>query len=315
MEAHFYPRFLPDNRHFLYMKGAAPGMRSVFVGDLEAAPDAQSNTPILSTDYGVAVAQAGPGAPPMVLFLRDSTLVAQEFDMRALALTASRSRWQIRWQACSTPRSHMSRRPGQERWSIAPSLETIELTWFNRQGDVVGRPGERAPYGNMKVSPDGTRAVVAQNDPRQPGNSDLWIVDLVSGASTRFTFDPGRDEQPVWSPDGRYIAWQAIRGNKPDIYRKSADGSGVDEPLSAPMAANNLTDWTQSGHLIFTMNGDLCNAGESRCHRKPHAGPGRPVAGRRAAYCHQTAAGSHTYRTRPGGRRSSFSHLPPVETR
>jgi hypothetical protein len=61
----------------------------------------------------------------------------------------------------------------------------------------------------------------------------------------------------VWSSDGRYIAWQAIRGDKPDIYRKSADGSGVDEPLSAPKEPNNLTDWTHSGHLIFTMGGDV----------------------------------------------------------
>jgi len=257
-EGHLYPRFLPDNRHFLYMKTAAPGMRSIFVGDLAAAPDAQSTTPILSTDYGVTVAQAGPGAPAMVLFLRDSTLVAQEFDMRALALTgdAVTVADQVAGML-NTAIAHVSAsRTGALVYRTVTG-NNRQLTWFNRQGDIVGRPGERAPYGTMKVSPDGTRAVVVQNDPRQPGNSDLWIVDLVSGASTRFTFDPGRDEQPVWSPDGRYIAWQASRGNKPDIYRKPADGSGVDEPLSAPMAANNLTDWTQSGHLIFTMNGDI----------------------------------------------------------
>ena len=71
MEPHVYPKFLPDSRHFLYMKGAPPGSRSIFVGDLDTAPDAQSNTPIVSTDYGVAIAQASEGAPPMVLYLRD----------------------------------------------------------------------------------------------------------------------------------------------------------------------------------------------------------------------------------------------------
>jgi Tol biopolymer transport system component len=258
MEPHFYPRFLPDSRHFLYMKGAPPGMRSVFVGDLEASPDAQSTTPILSTDHGVTVAQAGPGAPPMVLFLRDSTLVAQEFDMRALALTGEPLT--VADQVAGMLNNAIAHVSASRTGALVYRTVTgnnRQLTWFNRQGDLVSRQGERAPYGTMKVSPDGTRAVVVQNDPRQSGNSDLWIVDLVSGTSTRFTFDPGRDEQPVWSPDGHYIAWQAIRGDKPDIYRKPADGSGVDEPLSAPTAANNLTDWTQSGHLIFTMNGDI----------------------------------------------------------
>jgi Tol biopolymer transport system component len=109
----------------------------------------------------------------------------------------------------------------------------------------------------MKVSPDGSKAVVAQNDPRQPGNSDLWVVDLTSGLSTRFTFDPAFDGQPVWSPDGRYIAWQSQRGGAPDIYRKAADGSGADERLGAPANATNLTDWTHNGYLIFAMNGDV----------------------------------------------------------
>ena len=283
METHAYPKFLPDNRHFLYSKGAPPGMRSVFVGDLDAAADAQSNTPIVSTDYGVAVAQATAGAPPMLLFLRDSTLVAQEFDMRTLALTGEPVTVAEQVAGILNPAiAHVSASNTGALVYRAVTGNNRQLTWFDRRGEVVGRPGERAPYSTMKVSPDGTKAVVVQNDPRQPGNSDLWIVDLASGTSTRFTFDPGPDTQPVWSPDGRYIAWQAIRGDKPDIYRKSADGSGVDEPLSAPNEANNLTDWTHE-RTSDLHDGwrRVRDAGESRCRRKPHARPRRSVTGRR----------------------------------
>jgi Tol biopolymer transport system component len=132
-----------------------------------------------------------------------------------------------------------------------------QLTWYNRQGEVAGRPAEPGPYGTMKVSPNGSRAVVVQNDPRQPGNADLWIIDLTSGASTRFTFDPATDSQPVWSPDGRFIAWMSNRGGKWGLYRKAADGSGNDELLAAPDAISNLTDWTHNGFLIFTLGGTL----------------------------------------------------------
>jgi Tol biopolymer transport system component len=257
-EAHAHPVILPDGRHFLFMRGAPPGMRSMFVGDLQAAPDAQSTTPVLKTDYGVALAQRKPNDPLMVLFLRDETLLAQQFDMATLAPTGDPVT--AVEQVSGVPNAAMGHFSASRTGALvyrSVSGSNRQLTWFNRQGDVVGRPGERAPYGTMKVSPDGSRAAVVQLDPRQPNNSDIWIVDLMTGVSTRFTFDPGSDAQPVWSPDGRSIAWQSFRNNAMGIYRKAADGSGADELLSAEKGINNLTDWTHNGYLIFTLGGDV----------------------------------------------------------
>jgi Tol biopolymer transport system component len=255
---HAFPVFLPDGRHFLYMRGAPEGKRAIYLGDLEATSEAQSATPLVSTDYGFAVAQTSANAAPMVLYLRDTTLVAQTFDMSALELTGEPLT--VAEQVATLPNQAIGQFSASKTGTLVYRMaaeNTRQLTWYNRQGEVAGRPGERAPYGTMKVSPDGGKAVVAQNDPRQPGNSDLWIVDLTSGLSTRFTFDPAFDGQPVWSPDGKYIAWMSRRGDAPDIYRKAADGSGSDERLGAPANANNLTDWTHNGYLILTMNGDV----------------------------------------------------------
>ena len=258
-EAHAHPVFLPDGRHFLYMRGLPPGKRTIHVGDLNATPDAQSTTPILTNDYGVTVTQASAGGAPLVLFLRDGTLLAQEFDMSALALDrvahhrhgAGRRRRSTRHSATSR-----SRRPERSCIDRSAGSTVSSRGSIGKARSSAGLASAR-PYGTMKVSPDGSKAVVVQNDPRQPGNSDLWIVDLTSGASTRFTFDPAFDGQPVWSPDGRYIAWQSGRGDAPDLYRKAADGSGVDERLGAPKDAVNLTDWTHNGYLIFTLGGDV----------------------------------------------------------
>jgi len=257
-EAHAHPVLLPDGRHFLYLRGLPPGMRTVVVGDLNAAPEAQSTSPVVTTDYGVAVTQASAGGPPLVLFLRNDTLLAQAFDMAALALTGSPVT--VMEQVAGIPNGALGLFSVSKNGTLVYRTVTgsnRQLTWFNRQGDIVGRPGERAPYGTMKVSPDGTKAVVVQNDPRQAGNADLWIVDLTSGASTRFTFDPGFDGQPVWSPDGRFIAWMAQRNNQMGLYRKAADGTGTDELLAAPKDFTNLTDWTHNGFLIFTIGGDV----------------------------------------------------------
>jgi Tol biopolymer transport system component len=257
-EAHAHPVILPDGRHFLFMRGAPVGMRSIFVGDLQSAPDAQSTTPLLKTDYGVALAQRSTDDPLLLLFLRDETLLAQEFDMGALALKGEPVTVMEQVSAVNAAAfGHFSASRTGVLVYRPVSGNNRQLTWFNRQGDVVGRPGERAPYGTMKVSPDGSRAAVVERDPQQPNNSDLWIVDLTSGASTRLTFDPGPDTQPVWSPDGRSLAWQSFRNNTWGLYRKAADGSGIDELLYAAPNVNNLTDWTHNGYVIFTMGGDV----------------------------------------------------------
>jgi eukaryotic-like serine/threonine-protein kinase len=257
-EAHAHPVFLPDGRHFLYLLGAPVGARTILLGDLEAAPDAQSTTPLLKTDYGVTLAQRSPSEPLMMLFLRDGTLFAQQFDMDALALTGEPVT--VKEQVAGVVNAALGHFSTSRTGALvyrALSGNNRQLTWMNRQGEIAGRPGERGPYGTMKVSPDGSRAAVVQFDPRQPNNNDIWIVELSSGASTRFTFDPGFDGQPVWSPDGRYLAWQSDRSKTMGIYRKAADGSGGDELLFAEKALTNLTDWTHNGYLIFTMGGDV----------------------------------------------------------
>jgi eukaryotic-like serine/threonine-protein kinase len=257
-ESAAHPVWLPDGRHFLYMRGAPPGARSIFVGDLQAAPDAQSTTPLLKTDYGVALAQRSKDDPLMLLYLRGDTLVAQEFDMATLTVKGDPAT--VTEQVASVEFAALGLFSTSKNGTLvyrSISGNNRQLTWYNRQGDVVGRPGERAPYGTMKVSPDGSKAAVVQLDPQQRGNTDIWIVDLMTGVSTRLTFDSGSDSQPVWSPDGRHLAWQGFRNNTMGIYRKAVDGSGTDELLMADKAITNLTDWTHNGYLIFTMGGDV----------------------------------------------------------
>ena len=255
---HAHPRFLPDGRHFLYMRGAPVGKRGIYLGDVEAAPEAQSTEMLVSTDYSFAVMQARGAAQPLVLYLRDTTLLAQPFDMSALKLTGEPR--PIAEQVAGISDAATGQFSVSDTGTLVYRMaieNKRQLTWYSREGNLVGRPGEAAPYGTMKVAPDGSKAVVVQIDPRQRNNSDLWVVDLTSGASTRFTFDPAFDGQPVWSPDGRYIAWMSGRGGKTGFYRKAADGSGEDELLSAPEGGTNLTDWTHNGYLILTIKGDV----------------------------------------------------------
>ena len=258
--AHRLPAFLPDGRHFVYLRGAAPDTRFIAVGDLNSAPATQSSVPVLKTDLGAHVVPTAPDGSLKLLFQLDATVMAQDFDSQTLTLTGEPVA--VVDQVMNVTGAGLGYFSASNTGTLVyRSLATDQrqLTWFNRDGQVLGTPGERAPYGIVKVSPDGTKAAVVLNvDLRvQPPNTDIWIVDLIKGGSTRLTFDPASDTQPVWSPDGKWIAWQSNRNKQLGLFRKAADGSGDEERLSTSEVLSNLTDWSHNGYLIFASMGDL----------------------------------------------------------
>jgi len=258
--AHLLPAFLPDGRHFLYLRGTSAGNRFVAVGDLDAKPEAQSTTPVLKTDYEVLVVPDASGRSLKLLSQRDTNVLAQDFDAKTFTVKGEPDT--VAEQVQSITGAGLGFFSASTTGTLlykTTAVDTRQLTWFNREGQIAGTPGERLAYGLVKVSPDGTKAAVVLNvDLRvQPVNTDIWIVDLVKGGTTRLTYDPATDTQPVWSPDGKWIAWMSTRNNQPGLFRKASDGSGAEERLSAEMGFIGLTDWTHNGYLIYSKTGDV----------------------------------------------------------
>jgi Tol biopolymer transport system component len=108
------------------------------------------------------------------------------------------------------------------------------------------------------MSPDGTRAVFMRNDPKT-GNGDIWTIDLASGKSTPVTNDTFPENAPIWSPDGKHVAYVSTRDSLSGIYRKPADGSGQEELLFqyTPGAGMVLTDWSPDGKFMAFYTGVL----------------------------------------------------------
>ena len=66
---------------------------------------------------------------------------------------------------------------------------------------------------NFDISPDGKEICFTRNDDPVLAistNQDLFILDIASGKETKITDNPALDQDPYYSPDGRYIAYKAM---------------------------------------------------------------------------------------------------------
>ena len=62
------------------------------------------------------------------------------------------------------------------------------------------------------ISPDGSELCFVMNADPEPAvstNSDLWVVPIAGGGVVKITTNPAADNSPVYSPDGKYLAWRA----------------------------------------------------------------------------------------------------------
>jgi len=146
-----------------------------------------------------------------------------------------------------------------DRFVIAvPPPQLRQLTVLDRQGKVVGTIGQPGVFGQMRLSPDGKRIAVTRNDPNS-GNNDIWVYDVATGKGTPITNDTEPDNAPVWSADGKQIAYVSTKESYSSIYRKSADGTGQAELLFryTPGAFVPLTDWSADGKFLTFFTGVL----------------------------------------------------------
>ena len=106
------------------------------------------------------------------------------------------------------------------------------LFWVNRDGREEPIPALPRAYVYPRISPDGTKVALDVRDQQL----DVWIWDLVRQTLTRLTFDPGEDEFPVWSPDGKRIAFSSTRAGgssfKTGLFWVAADGTGAIDRLA-----------------------------------------------------------------------------------
>jgi len=88
------------------------------------------------------------------------------------------------------------------------------------------------------------------------GNPDIWLDDLRRGTRLRLTTSADLDVMPVWSRDGREIAYRSGTVHETTIGFAASDGTGVTRTLACPQQPCEPSDWSPDGrYLVVTAGG------------------------------------------------------------
>lgn len=143
--------------------------------------------------------------------------------------------------------------------SMPPAPMLQQMTIFDRQGKILSKVGDPGRYVQPHLSPDGTRIVVMRNDPKT-GQQDIWTYEVATGKGYAVTNDVEGQNAPIWSPDGKQVAY--VHNNMKglaSIHKKAWDGSGTAEPVFTytPGAGMVLTDWSSDNKFMTFFTGVL----------------------------------------------------------
>jgi eukaryotic-like serine/threonine-protein kinase len=125
-----------------------------------------------------------------------------------------------------------------------------QLVWVDRDGrasilsDVVAR------HQTPRLSPDGARVAVVTQD--GPFSRDVWIEDVASHRRIKLTAEGSANHSPVWSPDGREVAFASNRSGSQNMFVQKIPPAHDDvRPLSSGDGTYNPTSWRQRRTLAF----------------------------------------------------------------
>lgn len=92
-----------------------------------------------------------------------------------------------------------------------------------------------------------------------PSEHEVWLYELAQGVLSRLTFG-GDNHAPIWTPDGKRIAFGSGRTGNRNIFWKFADGNDVPEQLTSEGHYHYASSWSPDGRTLAFSDDDPTTA-------------------------------------------------------
>ena len=245
---HRWPVFLPDGEHFIYVRrprGAKGDEKGVLV---VAGLQSRDEKPLVED-----VSNAAYVPPGWLVFSRGESLMAIRFDAgklrtlgEALALPVSKVGYytdrNLAFFAASASGTLVY---------LPPNRPTTQMRWVDREGRIFGVEEQPGFYVAARLSPNGKRLAFSRTDDGDADHADLWIHEIGTSSTSRFTFDGGYGVMR-WSADGKRLFFARRRPGTSDLFSRPVSGGANAEPVSVTPYYKEIFDVTADGRYVLT---------------------------------------------------------------
>jgi len=243
--SHRWPHVLPGGQHLLI---------TIKTARIATFDDAKIG--LLSLDSGeVQVLVQGGSAPHYlttghIVYGRDEQLLAVPFDLATLTVQGTPTAVleeidTVDVNGCA--QYSLSANGDLAYLSAGEDQAELELAWMHLSGSTSVLEIDN-PYNlQLAFSSDGRQ--IASMIPA--ANDKIFITDIQRHITTRLTSTPGNDTDPIWSPDGTWIAYANDLDGSLDLYLIPADGSAPARRILASPLDEFLNTWSPDGTEIL----------------------------------------------------------------
>jgi serine/threonine-protein kinase len=249
--SHLWPQILPDKRGILVTTVVGRDFQD-FQNSRIVVLDPKSGRRTVVLE-GTSFARYAAG---QIVFVRGGSVFRAPFDLSRLSVTGSPIPLpeKVAIHSGTGVASFALTNDGTFVYAEGPPAANPRsvVLQLDRQGNEKEFPLPAAAYEAPRLSPDGKTLAVGKCD----GEScKLVLYDLERNVLTPFTSEAGRFRNPVWSPDGRRLAYSGFSVGAPTLYVKNADGSApprrlTDAPTELAQAAEFPNSWSPDGRTI-----------------------------------------------------------------
>ncbi len=107
-----------------------------------------------------------------------------------------------------------------------------------------------------QVSPDGKQVVFVlrvTDLEANKGRTDLWLVNVNGSGLSRLTSHPAADNNPRWSPDGKFIYFLSTRSDSSQVWRISVAGGEAEQITREPLDVGALVVSPDGRNMAYSL--------------------------------------------------------------